>query len=111
MIVYLHRLRCRGWPIPRYQLSFKETIDGLLTLREERDVVLNRHTRVARLRSTTGKTDLAIPPLLDASLVELTAERIILSGIERNEDIVFAKVEDFDMGMLVQSTYLMTPPC
>ena len=87
MIVYLHRLRDRGWPIPKYQMAFKNTVEGALTLREERDTVLNRHTRIARLHSSTGATKLDVPPLLDAILVELTAERLVLSGIERHEDV------------------------
>lgn len=94
MIVYLHRLRDRGWPIPKYQMAFKNTVEGALTLREERDTVLNRHTRIARLHSSTGATKLDVPPLLDAILVELTAERLVLSGIERHEDVAIARIED-----------------
>lgn len=95
MIVYLHRLRERGWPIPKYQFAFKDGIEGKLTLREERDTVLNRHTRIARLQSPSSAIQLDVPPLLDAILVEVTAERLVLSGIERHEDIAIAKIEDF----------------
>ncbi|MBD9363799.1 hypothetical protein EBB_25560 [Methylomonas sp. EbB] len=36
-----------------------------------------------------------LPALRDAQLVELTRERLILSGIERQEDLVINKIEDF----------------
>jgi hypothetical protein len=94
MIVYLHRLRDRGWPIPKYQLAFKDGVAGNLTLHEERDAVLNRYTRIARLQSPAAATKLDVPPLLDAILVELTAERLVLSGIERHEDVAIARIED-----------------
>lgn len=95
MQVYLHRLRERGWPIPKYQFAFKRPVAGELTLHEERDDLLNRHTRVARLRAPAWQPDLEVPPLLEAVLVELTRERLILSGIERHEDPLISKVEDF----------------
>lgn len=95
MIVFLHRLRERGRPIPKYQFAFKEAIEGVLTVHEERDAVLNRHTRIARLRSPVGANRLDIPPLLDATLIELTAERLVLSGIERHNDVAIVKIEDF----------------
>ena len=95
MIVYLHRLRARGWPIPKYQFAFANTIEGELTLHEERDAIFNRHTRVARLRQPAAIARLDVLALLDATLVELTAERLVLSGIERHEEIAIAKIEDF----------------
>lgn len=95
MLVYLHRLRDRGWPVPKWQFATKRPIAGELTLHEERDDLLNRHTRVARLRAPTGAAALDIPPLLDAQLVELSSSRLILSGIERQEQPLISKVEDF----------------
>lgn len=95
MIVYLHRLRDHGWPIPKYQFAFKEPVEGELTLHEERDSILNRHARIARLRSLVATVKLDVPPLLDAQLVELTRERLVLSGIERFEDITISKTQDF----------------
>lgn len=93
MRVSVHRLRERGWPIPKYQFAFRHTVAGELTLSEEWDEVLSRHTRVARLRSAGGET-LGVP-LLDAQLVKLTNERLVLSGIERHEDELRSKIEDF----------------
>lgn len=95
MKVNLHRLRERGWPIPKYQFAFKPTLEGELTLHEERDAVLNRYTRVARLRAIEPASGALVPALLDAQLLELTRERIILSGIERIEEPALSKIEDF----------------
>jgi len=36
-----------------------------------------------------------LPALRDVQLVELTRERLILSGIERYEDITMNRIEDF----------------
>lgn len=95
MLIRLHRLRERGWPIPRYQFAFKAPELGDLTVHEERDEVLNRYTRVAKVRSTEKGNPLLVPRLLDAQLLEMTKERLVLSGIERVEDPVILKVEDF----------------
>ncbi|PPC90843.1 MAG: hypothetical protein CTY34_06170 [Methylobacter sp.] len=63
-------------------------------MHEERDNLLNRHARVARLGSIENSNEL-LPALRDAQLVKLTCERLILSGIERQEDLVINKIEDF----------------
>lgn len=88
-------MRERGWPVPRYQFAFRKTLLGDLTLHEQRDNVLNRATRVAQLRSLEPGCELLVPLLLDAQLVELTSERLILSGIERIEEPLILKIEDF----------------
>lgn len=94
MLVRIHCLRERGRPLPKHQFAFKEAVAGWLTVHEERDNLLNRHTRVARLRSAENSTEL-LPALRDAQLIEMTRERLILSGIERQEDVVINKIEDF----------------
>lgn len=95
MLVRLHRLRDRGWPIPKYQFAFKEALLGDLTVHEERDEILNRYTRVAKVRSTENGSPLLVPCLLDAQLLEMTRERLVLSGIERIEELSISKIEDF----------------
>lgn len=72
-----------------------KTVVGDLTLREERDAILNRYTRIARLAAPAATDTLDVPPLMDATLIELTNERLVLSGIERFEDVAIAKIEDF----------------
>ncbi len=94
MRVRIHCLRERGRPLPKHQFAFKPAPVGWLTVHEERDNVLNRYTRVARYRAMENSNEL-LPALRDAQLVELTRERLILSGIERQEDLVINKIEDF----------------
>ncbi|WP_150428884.1 hypothetical protein [Dechloromonas sp. CZR5] len=95
MLIYLQRLRDHGRAIPKWQFATLRPIPGDLMLREERDDVLNRHTRVARLRAPGGAAALDIPRLLDAQLIELSDCRLILSGIERIEEPLVNRVEDF----------------
>lgn len=87
-------MRDCGTPIPRYQFAFKATVAGELTIHEERDQVLNRYTRIARLRPEFGG-ELLVPALLDAQVLDLTRERLILSGLERVEDPAILKTTDF----------------
>ena len=54
------------------------------------DLVFNRHTRIAKFAHGQD-----VYMLLDAQLLELTRERMILSGIEREKDDLINKVEDF----------------
>lgn len=95
MIVRLHRLRERGWPVPKYQFAFRAPLPGELILFELRDDILNRHTRVARLLTEAGALRSDIPDLLDAQVLSLTRERMVLSGIERDEDVALNRIVDF----------------
>lgn len=108
MLIRLHRLRDSGVPIPRYQFAFKATVAGELTIGEERDQVLNRYTRVAKLRPAYGG-ELLVPMLLDAQVVELTRERLIISGLERIEDPAILKTIDFAQTWLCWFDGLDTP--
>ena len=94
MLIHLHRLRDLGVPIPKYQFAFKTTVTGILTVHEERDALLNRYTRIARLRSPLSGRELLVQ-MLDAHLVEITNERIVLSGLERVEDRAILKSTDY----------------
>lgn len=68
-------------------------MEGELALHEERDAVLNRVYRVARLRTLSAEPlEMA---LREAQPVELTRERLILSGLERHEEPALRVVEDF----------------
>lgn len=94
MLVKIHCFRERGKQIPKHQFAFKPPLAGWLTVHEERDNLMNRHIKVARLRSPENSNEL-LPALRDAQLIELTRERLILAGIERHEDITLNKIEDF----------------
>ena len=93
MYVKINCLRNHGRPIPKHQFAFKQPLPGKLTVHEERDNLLNRHTHVARFYSVEHGKEL-LPPLREAQLIEITTERLILSGIERIEDMTIKKVED-----------------
>jgi hypothetical protein len=47
------------------------------------------------VRSTENGNPLLVPCLLDVQLLEVTKERLVLSGIERIENPSISKVEDF----------------
>jgi hypothetical protein len=94
MLVKIHCLRDRGRPLPKHQFAFKPAPAGWLTVHEEHDNLLNRHTRVARFQAIENRREL-FPALRDAQLIEMTRERLILSGIERYEDITINRIEDF----------------
>lgn len=95
MIIRLQRLRERGRPIPKYQHAFKSLVEGELLVFEERDSVLNRHTRLAKIVNPATYASVGVPPLLDVQIVGMTREFISLSGIERIEDRAILKIEDF----------------
>lgn len=101
MNVRLLRLRERGWPYPRYRFAFLEPITGDLIVFEQRDEILNRTTRVAKLVDpNTGAQVENIPLLRDAQLVGMTRDSLSLSGIERIEDAAIQKIEDFAQSWL-----------
>lgn len=93
MLVRIHCFRDNGKPIPKHQFAFKEPVLGWLTVHEERDDLMNRHTRIARLRALDGTNEL-LPALRDAQMIELTRERLIISGIERHEDVTISRIVD-----------------
>lgn len=67
---------------------------GELVPHEEHDALLNRQFRLLGLRAPSGSPDLEIPPLLDAQLVGLMRERMILLGIERHGGLLISKIEN-----------------
>lgn len=95
MIVHVQRLRQRGIQIPKYQHAFKTLVDGELLVFEQRDDLLNRYTRMAKLIDPRTSAQLDVPVLRDVQLVGMTRDVISLSGIERIEDVAISKIEDF----------------
>ncbi len=83
LIVHVLRLRENGRAIPKYQLAFNTPIEGVLILREERIVELNRHALVARLRDANTGGDLPINPLIDARMVHAMSDEWVITGFER----------------------------
>lgn len=80
---YAYRARRAGKPIPRYELHRAHWTEARLILKEERDDWLGRTIRVARLRTDRGSE--VFPPLLEAEIIHADEERIILKGVERDE--------------------------
>lgn len=93
MRIFLHRLREKGWPIPKYQFAFKRPLEGELTVFEQGDDVLNRYTRAAKFVPTVPDDGHNL--LLDAQVVELSQSRLVLSGIERQHDVALNRVVDY----------------
>jgi len=78
------RVRREGVPIPRWQQSQCTWVEGRVTVLEERDAQLRRSFLVARLGGPMGQGGDLLPALLEARILLWTAERLILSGFERD---------------------------
>lgn len=79
---WVHEAQREGKPIPRWQLSTGTWRQGALAVTEERDEVLGRTVRVARLKDD-GAADL-LRPLIEPVILKVDA-RLILSGMARDE--------------------------
>lgn len=77
-------LRHKGAPVPRWQQSQAAWYEGLLQVLEEKDPILGRHVLVARLFSPAREAEL-LPPLVDARLLQLTEQRMVIAGMERDD--------------------------
>ena len=81
------RMRAEGRPVPRHNLAFATPFLGVLRLGEERMPELNRHATVARLLDAeTGRPVDGLLPLVDARVVRVLADEIVLTGFERVSD-------------------------
>lgn len=77
-------LRRDGCPIPRWQQATHEWKEGLFTMTQERDALTGRTSMVARLKGVSREMDLR-PPLRDAHICLWDHERIVVTGMERDE--------------------------
>lgn len=92
----LFRLREKGGLIPKWQRATHRGELGVLRVAEVRDDVLNRATRQADLLdAVTGKVVSGVLPLRDVQLVHWSAGTVILSGIERDEDVLLSRPFDY----------------
>lgn len=95
MIFRLFLLREKGGLIPKWQRATWRGIVGKLTIRDEVDPVLNRTTRVAQMHDpATGNRLPNVLPLRDVQVVRMTESLMILSGIERLEDVIIDRPFD-----------------
>ncbi|GIZ51089.1 hypothetical protein NCCP691_11030 [Noviherbaspirillum aridicola] len=81
------RLWRDGIQVPRWQLAQLQPVAGELRIEENKDELLRRFLRVARLLGCTAP-DLGrdmLPPLVDAAVIYIKGDRISISGFERGE--------------------------
>ena len=78
-------LRNKGRRIPRWQLHRAQRLIGQLTIVEERDKVLHRTTRVARVIAFERRAVDLLPPLFDATLIWMNNDQMALTGFERDD--------------------------
>lgn len=84
LIVAVRPLRQEGWVLPRFRLAMGPPFRGVLTLKEETVMSLNRSVRIATLIDpTTSKPISGLNPLLDAVLLHMTPFGWVLTGFER----------------------------
>lgn len=76
--------RREGRMIPRWQMGAVHSIYGELTIADDKDAQLNRRTLTARLKDQNGK-DL-LPRLLDASVLYVNHNTMVISGFETSFD-------------------------
>lgn len=89
-------VRDGGRPKPRWIQSQGQWYAGRLSVAEEYDDPLQRWLPVARFRAVRQDIEL-LPPLLNAKLIHLRDQRVVLSGVDRH----------FDSGAEVAQTWLL----
>lgn len=78
------RVRREGVPIPRWQQSQASWTEGCLSILEERDDQLRRSLLVGRFMADAGGGADLLPALFDVRLLQLSCERLVLGGFERD---------------------------
>jgi hypothetical protein len=76
------RVRIDGWVVPRHGTGQQRAVRGFLLVKDEHVTELNRSSRVAFFVCDDGQR----LRLFDAALMHASAERLVLSGFERNEN-------------------------
>lgn len=87
----LHHLLDRGMHIPRHRHCMITRKVGDLIIAEVADYVRNRQTRLARLVDDQGREP--ILPLHDAQVITIGPAYMVISGIERHEDMLRPPIE------------------
>ena len=78
-------LRCKGRRVPKWQLHRAQRFEGQLTITEERDKLLHRTTRVARIIEVERRPVDLLRPLFDATLIWMSNDQMALTGFERDD--------------------------
>lgn len=74
-------------------------VTGTLSLSEERDAELHRICRVAHLRLTHGGED--VPPLFDATVIEMRGGWMTITGFERVYSRVPGKIVSYQQSWFI----------
>ena len=91
MRYFLLLQRNEGRMRPRWQIGAARGVFGELSVTEEKDPTLRRHTVVARLRDVDAPTKDLVPPLQDVKLLYVDALRMVLCGFELIDTRAFAQ--------------------
>lgn len=83
MMVKVEQLWRDGKQIPRWQYAQLKSVVGELRIQEGNDEYLRRHLRTAHLVQDQGRE--VIPPLIDAAVLWIKDNRMIISGFERGD--------------------------
>jgi len=75
----------RGRKVPRWREGRPGTI-GVLEIKEAFDQPTSRTRRTATLYDPSGVPIASVKPLLDATVLYVSADRMTITGIERLED-------------------------
>jgi len=76
-------LRCKGRRVPKWQLHRATRMVGEMTITEQRDDVLHRISRVARVIDFQRRPIDLLPPLFDATLLWMSNDQLAVTGFER----------------------------
>lgn len=89
--------------MPRFRSAFFRPIKGHLSIVEELDPILHRHTLVARLLDPTTQARIgALPALFDVSLVTVRSDYLTIRGFERISNELGTRSTDYAQSWLVE---------
>lgn len=92
MLFHVLRMRYRGRPLPRRELSNREHARGDLRVEQIFDEELRRYVRMARLLDPLRPVEPdQLPPLYDPSLVGMSPLAFTLAGFERVDAVDYAQ--------------------
>jgi len=95
-------MRCKGRRVPKWQLHRATRYVGQLTVTEERDELLHRTCRVARVIDDFRRPTNVLPPLFDATLLWMSNDQMVLTGFERDDSI--GSITDYAQTWLCEKT-------
>jgi hypothetical protein len=88
---FVLRQRNEGRLMPRHTVAVRDAVHGELSVHDQRDGVLHRQCRVARLVKVDEPHVDILPPLKDATLLYVDRERWVLTGFEHILDRDYAQ--------------------